>query len=108
MPDGVHIAQSSKRAQPLDPFGTSIDQSALFARKWGLFVVALEEILPDLRAKMFKEKPEPCRYWVVLEHGAFGLKEVIKTDRGSQTCNATEQTAPDGEVEDQCNPTWDE
>lgn len=76
----MHIELGSKRPFVRIAFGTLVHQRALGPRKRRGFVIAFNEILPNLRANKLQHKPQMADHRVVAQDGALGLHQIQQTD----------------------------
>ena len=76
----MHIELGSKRPLVGIAFGALVHQRALGPRKRRGFVIAFNEILPNLRPDKFQHKPQVADHRVVAQDGALGLHQIQQTD----------------------------
>src|SRR6202162_5965546 len=87
----IHVLAGAERLAVLDALGALVDQRALRARERHRLVVALQEILADLRPDRLEEEADVRHDRVVAQDRTARLQEIADADRADEPGGAGEQ-----------------
>jgi hypothetical protein len=87
----VHVFAGAERLSALDVLGALINERTLRAREWHGFVIALEQILTDLRADCLEEEAEMREQRIVAQDRMPSLEIVADTNQAQRACGGGEE-----------------
>jgi hypothetical protein len=87
----VHVFAGAERLSALDVLGALINERTLRARERHRFVVALKQILPDLRADRLEKETEMREQRIITQDGVASLEIVADADQAQRARGAGEK-----------------
>ena len=85
--DAVDVVGRAERTHVEGLLGALVDHGAPIAWEGHAVLVALEEVLPHLRADLLEDEAQMGGDWIVAQDRVAGLVEVVDADRRQEGCN---------------------